>query len=586
MSLRSLLSAFVVACAALLFSSCSGTGGLSFLRTVPTEIQSVYDGDYFASPAVAIVDGKPALLYNTKDHHVAFWRDGKSRILDEGLPINGGQYLQLVVHGGSLYAMWWMHDPAKTVYFAVSNDGGKTFSMVQRIGNEHGILSPFTLAFGSGGVVGLLHDDERLPRYEVYLNRSLDNGLRWTDETRLDDAPVGADGQSKESEAIFPTLTQLSPTHWVAVWQDNEENSIVSRTTMDAGRTWAAPVVVYRDLLPLSSIALTRIGRDLLVVAQVGAQVGIKGFLSRDGGKTWHNVGVISGSEKISNAGIEIASSGDKATLVWNPFQPSGVKPYVLTASFDARSGKWMGAARRLDVKDSNTMSMSPHVIALANGTLVACWLDFRDIRPNVYLSASFDQGAAWTKPQDVQPQGKYSDMFPKLIADRNRVWLLYQYYKSDAHKDRRIVIQKLRLRPPAGFSDLPEPEHVDLNQRKHLLENRINEFWQARENKNYEKNYGIFDPAFRSMTSKKDFVDHQGNIVYHKFKLNSIEIKGNVATVKMDINYSTLPVTVLGYKAPARPPMDFEITNSWVWIYNNWFMVYKPTIGDQPLVY
>lgn len=581
-SLSSLVSLMLLSgCAAL------GTGTEA---TVLVEVNNIATGSLNTRVAVAEVDGKPALLYSTKDDRVAFQLGDKSQLIDETARVrSGGGFFQLRPQSGQLNAMWWSHQSGKNIYFTSSADGGQRFAPVSMVNDENGVLPPFTLVAGADSVLGMTYQDERLGGYQAYANRSLDNGRTWARPDQRLDVAQGA----QTTNVHEPQMVQLGNV-WVSAWTDIVRGSgatayrIVARRTEDAGQSWSAPEVVYSAESQISSLIM-RAEDGRIVAAADHLNVGIVAFASQDAGRSWRAAGPLPGTEKVSNSGIDLAVSGSRAHLVWM-HERQGEKVRIMRASLDIVQVKWrVDAAQRLDVKQiENTRSLSPSLIATPQGAVLAAWVDYRDIRPNIYLSASYDQGQNWSQPQAVLAPGEASTGWPQLVKWRDQVALGYEVYPTDRIMEGKFVLRLLPAGESArGLPGLPTPLQISEADRRAKLEQRVKTLWDNRIAAKYEPTYDMFDFAYKASTPKKAYVDSVGVITYLSASVGELIINGNEADVKMKVRYEVQPTTLPSTgKKITLPAADVEAPTKWVWVGNDWFLMFAPSFEPAQLKY
>ncbi len=109
--------------------------------------------------------------------------------------------------------------------------------------------------------------------------------------------------------------------------------------------------------------------------------------------------------------------------------------------------------------------------------------------------------------------------------------------------------------------------------------------FWRLRTEENFDATYGYFDPAYRSTTSHKSFSSFQGNLRFQSYQIDKLEILGNIARVSVKTKFEVLPTELMG-KQFSQPPTDAFMTNEWVWMHDEWFMVYQSPLGNRALEY
>ena len=552
------------------------------------QVDNISTGSAQTQAAVVELNGQPALLYATKENRVVFQLGEKRQQLDETAPVRGGNRFQLQFQDKQLHALWWSHQDAKNLYFTSSADGGQRFAPVSIVNDDHGVLAPFSLLRGPQGTIGMTYLDERLPRYQAYFNRSTDYGRTWTrPDVRLDIPPA----ERLPSNVQDPQSVESGPA-WVTAWVDAVRASggtsyrILSRRSEDAGLRWSPQEVLYSSEKLISSLTVRAQG-DHIVIAADEHDRGVLAFASKDQGRSWRGTGVLGGTEGASNSGVQMVLVGERAHLVWMQ-EREGVKARVMRASLNIAESKWIDVAQRLDIKThDNTRSMVPIIMAVPQGPLLATWVDYRDIRANIYMSASFDQGQVWSAPQALLKPGEVSAGWPKLVPWGNQAAIAYEVYPTDVELNGKLVLRLLPL--GEGARALPEftrQSPISDAERKSRLEQRVKTLWENRIAGNYEPTYDVFDFAYKAAMPKKTYLESVGVITYQSFSIDDVALAGNEATVKMKIKYEVKTTPLPSGKSITLAPAEVEATNTWVWVGNEWYLVYSPSFGQPNLKY
>ncbi|MEW6446142.1 MAG: sialidase family protein [Pseudomonadota bacterium] len=538
-------------------------------------------------PATLMIGDQPATLFTSTDNRIAFRMGESTRLLDEGMEVKGGNRVGLKQNGDHLYAYWWSHEKAKAIYFTSSQDGGKTFAPVQIVNDNSGVLAPFSIMTGKDGVVAMTYMDEREPKYEVFFNRSTDHGKTWPrPDQRLDNKPASGD-----SMAMFPRTIQTDSA-WVTVWTNTIESmgqkshQVLARRSLDQGLTWSEETLIYQDKNVLTSMEVSGQGHAMVVAFDIKGH-GLGALVTKDDGATWKSVGFLENGQTTVNSGIDIQVNGNLAHLVWSEQSAKTPKASVMAATIDIAQGAWKGTGKRIDAKPFyNTRTVFPHVITTQEGHVVAAWMDFRDIRPNIYMSASFDNGASWSAPQPLGEPGKLAHGLPRLYPSGKDILLAYQTYPGDRQNEGHYIVERIELDPPKGIKGMAKPQSMSEEKRKEMLQSRANELWKLRVEGKFEETYPFHDPAYKAATSLDHFRMRIGNIKYNNAVMQQIvEIQENVAKVKFTVNYSVNSVPVNG-RIINIPPHDTEVTTTWVWVHDNWYLMFEPAVGKPYLKY
>lgn len=541
--------------------------------------QSVWLGDSLAS------------LYLNEEGRIAFSAKGKTQLLDEGAPVLGGRYLSLRKSGHDLYASWWSHEKEKAIYFRVSHDGGQTFEAVQFVNSNHGALPPPQFVVGDGGVLAAAYQDEREPGFQVYFNRT-DNAQNWIKpDVRLDQAKTLTDREGKSNAmAIEPHMVRQGDA-LVVTWTEAVEGEngliprVVARTSPDMGKTWSEVCEIYRGQNLPSAIELLSIGNDVYLAGHWSG-LGVKLYRSIDLGKTWNDLGVAQGSEEFVNSQLKLAADGKRLYLVYTS-QKEGVKFRLHAATFALEENKWLGPQARLDIKEFDvSRSLNADLAVLEDGVVAAVWEDYRNIRPNIYLSATRDGGKAWSVPVSLEVAGRYASVFPSIVSDGKRHVAAFSRHMDERRTKVEYVAVNLGLNAQGEIAGVQhETQKLSVAEKEARLKERVNAFWNLRVQNKHVETYDFFDPLYRSKVPREIYATMQGNVTFYSFSLDLMKIQDNVAAVSVKNNFEVKEMFVQGQKF-SQPRRDGETITEWAWIYDDWYIVYKNVFGDREVDY
>lgn len=553
------------------------------------QILDMQTGSFGTRPVLTEVNGDLAVLYATKEDRVALQIGNQPKqFVDATARVKaGGSYFRLWSQEKDVYAAWWSHQDGKNIYLTSSTDGGKSFAAVSMVNEEHGALPPFTLTRGAQGVLGMTYSDERLPGYEAFFNRSVDNGSTWQKTDVRLDTPA-AEGRSS---SVHEPQTVGIGSSWLSAWTDNIQDGskvsyrIVSRRTSDAGVTWSPPVVLFNSDHHISSLVVRGDGRNIVIAADE-LNSGIFALTSQDVGVTWNSTGVLAETSRLSNSGIAVEHRNGRAHLVWME-QRSEEKIHIMAASLDVTKHAWLGGVKRLDPKSyENTTSSSPVILATEQGPLISSWVDYRDIRPNIYLATSYDQGTSWSAPQPLLKPGAVSTGWPQLVQVKGKTYIAFEQYPTERVADGSFHVRELPVAEGVtGMVKISAFPMFTEAERATKLTQRVNALWAYRVAGDYDRAYDVFDFAYKSATPKKIYIENSGVIIYLNYSTDEVSITGNEANVKMKVKYEVKPTILPSTGKPITvPPVEVEVPNKWVWVGNDWYLVYSPSF-DQPML-
>ncbi len=110
--------------------------------------------------------------------------------------------------------------------------------------------------------------------------------------------------------------------------------------------------------------------------------------------------------------------------------------------------------------------------------------------------------------------------------------------------------------------------------EKEGLLRQRVQEMWHAQVNADRGTMYEYYDPFFRARVKRGFFADKEIPIYYYNAAIDSMEIKGNVATVRVSMEYEIkgLPGRLGPIDAPRKSNIDRE---TWLFVDGNWYRQY-----------
>lgn len=112
------------------------------------------------------------------------------------------------------------------------------------------------------------------------------------------------------------------------------------------------------------------------------------------------------------------------------------------------------------------------------------------------------------------------------------------------------------------------------------LLRERVAFNWQAMIDRDRGKMYDHYDPFFRSRIGREWFIGQQMPIYYHSFKIEKVDMQGNVAKAETRVEYSIRHIGLLG-KEIFKDRTEAVIKDTWLFVDNNWYRHYYDSFTD-----
>jgi hypothetical protein len=248
----------------------------------------------------------------------------------------------------------------------------------------------------------------------IYYKRSSDQGVTWSNDTRLSGAPAYSD---------FPTLA-VSGMNVHLAFRDRRTGRYLSyyKRSTDGGRTWGQDVFISDSALFNWWPAIAAAGPYVYLALNmdtVNSEVYFR--RSTDNGGTWDTI------QRISNAPLRsedpcIAASDSFIHIVWNEFRHGGNGHSEVYYRRSSDRGTTWGPETRLAF--DTAMSYSPTVYPSGANVDVA-WEDSRDGNFEIYHKRSTDYGQTWGVDERLTHDSATS-AYPSIVADGANIHLLW----------------------------------------------------------------------------------------------------------------------------------------------------------------
>lgn len=221
-------------------------------------------------------------------------------------------------------------------------------------------------------------------------------------------------------------------------------------------------------------------------------------------------------------------------------------------------------------------------------GTVMLAWEDWRDIRPNVYVSHSKDYGATWEPALPLGRPGVWNmglNARPRLLLNRgDRFWLVARQYKDDslAQAQKDYVLYTFTWDEVRRNAEGFKIAEVQARATEARLRERVTQYWQAMQDGQYETAYTVMDPFFRNKRDLKTYLNSTGAIKYHRYRVGSIVQKGNLARVEMEIESSIPKFTLPTGKTISQPVKTITFWETWVFVNENWYREHYDELAEK----
>ena len=315
---------------------------------------------------------------------------------------------------GTVHVTWTDNRRGKSdTFFSTSTDSGVTWlSPNIRVNPDAGPdpVSQPAIAVDAAGIIFIANRDNRGNDENIFVARSLDGGLSWGQNVRVNDDQ----GKNRQTD---PAIAVLGATVYV-IWIDARSgpNRVYSSRSLDAGLTWGDAIMnnnndVRVDDGPGSAsnpaLILTGTAAHAVWADNRLGQNDLFSSLSTDGAQTWGD-GLVNNNDVLVNDDPTWSTADqDLPDLIAVPggacaaWQDNREANYDIL--FSCRSAGVWGNGRR-DSRDvvaagwgtpTPLDQVRPH-LASTGGWLHAVWEDQRLGNFGIYASSSSDGGSTW----------------------------------------------------------------------------------------------------------------------------------------------------------------------------------------------
>ena len=368
--------------------------------------------------------------------------------------------------------------------------------------------------------------------------------------------PAGADAFGETlSVAEVPGITPIfrafrSGNRWFAVWLSQygptrTEFLLEGAYTDDEGKTWTA--FAFDDLRGFDMASLDVIADDaghILIAATARQRV----------------------EDVLGKHDIKLIRSLDRGTT-WSAAE--SLRPAALAGEFQARYPSLAFGAKP--------------------GEVLLVWEDWREIRGRVYAAFSTDYGATWALNNVPLPHTPETNL--TLTSRRNGLYRhgdRFELIAEQATSDKLAFKSLVRLsftaedlgELAAAEKSAPAPEAAGADaatdpRSEAALRERIQAFWKAMLEKDFDTTYAMQDPFFRARHADQTYKSNMGRILYADFKIDEVKVDGARAEVKTRVRASIPPFRAKTGEIISRPEEEIAIPEVWVWVDDAWYREY-----------
>jgi len=351
--------------------------------------------DRFGGPHMK-VDDKGNIwtaFYDLKgDIHIRNASGGRDLAVNEGRERAPGG-IGFDVQGDNVYAVWREKIGGKKLWFRASCDGGKTLGEPVLLDELNASLPSIEMSSTAKGDVFILYLGEAKvddSKYNLYFTASHDFGKTFSEPQNL---TLGY------QNSIYPVL--FAEGERVYMFSDSgkkEKRFMIFRRSADGGRTWSGPVEIRETAGAAVYIEPIRAGKRLYVLwlDAVDDEHVVAAAFSDDDGQTWKSK-VLDDTRGLDIGLMSVANDSEgHIYLAFSAKREDKEKPKLFVMSSEDNGDTWGKPLMLRHYPFVKTQAVNPHIIAAEKGVVVVVWVDYRNIRSNLYMQFSKDNGKTW----------------------------------------------------------------------------------------------------------------------------------------------------------------------------------------------
>ena len=522
----------------------------------------------------------------------AVYRDASSgiRIISSGEKDAGAVGLQgagapsglaLTVDGETAYVGTRTKQPTKALLVASTADLEHPAS----VGGDTEPLARLQLHADGASLRALWYGEQQeaedADKYHLYYRESGNGGTDWS--------PV-----QKLLPGIYPVWVN-DPAGDVAVfsWISDADGNRIQARIKPAGADRFAPEIKIADVAPVTPIfdAFLSGSRWFVYwVAQYGQER--KGFLlegawSDDKGRSWSRFSFPTLKGLDINTVVPATDGRHIALGVSGSyrFQDQQAKNDVfLLRSFD-NGDSWEEPLRPRPETAVYSHAWYLQPAFGKAGELMLVWDDWRDIRRSIRFSYSGDGGRSWSVadrriPLDrqlgwgVNPYGK------AVFFQDDRVTIAGERFTGDDMRRKELLWVELDTGkfPEIDRSEAADTAIPDTDE----LKARVQAYWKAMQEEDYETAYAMYDPFFRARIPFHSFRGTMGRIRYIDVELKAVQAQGAVAEAATRIT-----AEVPEYRVPSGAKVKssrrvVDLNWRWLLVDGEWYREFSSEVLDK----
>jgi len=356
---------------------------------------------------------------------------------------------------GKLHAsMLWHEDRSAIhdVFYVRSEDSGSSWTSPTNVSKTPGSCSHPEMAVDKSGSINIVWSDTRagVKGHDIFFARSQDNGKTWTEPQDI----------SKTDGVATSPVVAVGPDQSIHVaWRDTASGDtrpdIFYASSTDQGKTWTKAKDISNTPKWSSDPTIAVSDDGIVHVSWLDSRSGEQRpdiFYIRKSEGAWTNALNVSNSERLS-AHPSIAS-GPKGMvyIVWSDNSRKEQSPDIWCAVSDRKEH----FGQPINISDTPGVSSQPTIAGDSRGRVVVAWSDTSPGAPHIYARVSNDRADDFTTVLDL-PHTLQASKHPRVAIDGEKAFVIWEELNGN---DSTLLMSALPLKGIAtGPAHLVDPK-------------------------------------------------------------------------------------------------------------------------------
>jgi len=396
--------------------------------------------------------------------------------------------VQIIVDEKDVYAVWTdKFSENADVFFAKSNDGGKTFDRAINLSQNNGVSAFPRLAI-SESYVYIVWYDYSPGQSDIFFAKSNDRGESF-DVTNISDTPMPSYNPWIAASSNFvyivfndggrtSTLEFTTGETRLIDLNTGDEELILLRSD-DYGETFEFINLSNTPGVTSWNARIKLIDSNVLV--DWNERINYKGDVlftkSTDNGKSFTKPINISNNPQDSVDSI-IAADENNIYIIWNDSKENSTDIFFVKST---DFGDTFGSPINLSHSPSSSIFTRDYAFEVSGNHIFVVWYDASNKENFVYFTRSVDGGLTFSEPINLSPDDSFSK-YPQVVANDNRVYVIWHDY-SQGNGDIFLIESTDYGATFGGIKNLSANEHESnifiLGPQIALTETEVYVVWQ-----------------------------------------------------------------------------------------------------------